>query len=45
VAASTSTLISGDRDGILVDALLTTDEGERLAAWVRDTASGPPRSS
>jgi hypothetical protein len=29
--ASTSTLISGDRDAVLVDALLTTGQGERLA--------------
>src|SRR6478752_3454887 len=36
--ASTSTLISGDRDALLVDALFTTSEGERLAAWVQDTA-------
>jgi glyoxylase-like metal-dependent hydrolase (beta-lactamase superfamily II) len=35
--ASTSTLISGDRGALLVDALLTTSEGERLAAWVRDS--------
>jgi glyoxylase-like metal-dependent hydrolase (beta-lactamase superfamily II) len=35
--ASTSTLISGDHDAVLVDALLTTDEGERLAEWVRNT--------
>ena len=35
--ASTSTLISGDRDAFLVDALLTTSEGERLAAWVQNT--------
>src|SRR5690349_20755452 len=35
--ASTSTLISGDRDAILVDALLTTPEGQRLAAWVQGT--------
>jgi glyoxylase-like metal-dependent hydrolase (beta-lactamase superfamily II) len=39
--ASTSTLISGDRDAILVDALLTTSEGQRLAAWVRDTGKRP----
>jgi len=39
--ASTSTLISGDRDALLVDALLTTSEGERLAAWVRDTGRQP----
>jgi hypothetical protein len=31
--ASTSTLISGDRDAVLVDALLATGEGERLAVW------------
>ena len=36
--ASTSTLISGDRDAFLVDALITTSEGERLAGWVQDTA-------
>ncbi|MFC5949020.1 MBL fold metallo-hydrolase [Pseudonocardia lutea] len=35
--ASTATLISGDRDAVLVDALLTTDEGRRLAAWVQNT--------
>jgi glyoxylase-like metal-dependent hydrolase (beta-lactamase superfamily II) len=35
--ASTSTLIRGDRDAFLVDALLTTSEGERLAAWVKKT--------
>lgn len=35
--ASTATLISGDRDAILVDALLTTSEGQRLAAWVKQT--------
>jgi glyoxylase-like metal-dependent hydrolase (beta-lactamase superfamily II) len=34
--ARTSTLIAGHRDAVLVDALLTVDEGERLAAWVRD---------
>jgi hypothetical protein len=34
-SASTSTLISGQRDAVLVDALLTTSEGEQLAAWVR----------
>ena len=39
--ASTSTLISGDRDAILVDALLTTSEGERLAAWVHNTGKRP----
>src|SRR5215468_314408 len=39
--ASTSTLISGDRDAVLVDALLTTSEGERLAAWVRETGKRP----
>ncbi len=31
--ASTSTLISGDRDAVLVDALLTTGQGERRAVW------------
>lgn len=35
--ASTSTLISGERDALLVDSLLTTGEGERLAAWVQST--------
>src|SRR5215471_6494869 len=39
--ASTSTLISGDRDAVLVDARLTTSEGERLAAWVRDAGKRP----
>jgi hypothetical protein len=31
--ASTSTLISGDRDAVPVDALLTTGQGERPAVW------------
>jgi glyoxylase-like metal-dependent hydrolase (beta-lactamase superfamily II) len=35
--ASTSTLISSDRDAVLVDALVTTSEGERLASWVRNS--------
>lgn len=39
--ASTSTLISGDRDAVLVDALLTAAEGQRLAAWVQDTGKRP----
>ncbi len=34
--ASTATLISGDCDAFLVDALLTTSEGEQLTAWVRN---------
>lgn len=39
--ASTSTLISGDRDAVLVDALLTMSEGGRLAAWVQDSGKRP----
>jgi glyoxylase-like metal-dependent hydrolase (beta-lactamase superfamily II) len=39
--ASTSTLISGDRDALLVDALMTTSEGERLAAWVQNSGKRP----
>jgi glyoxylase-like metal-dependent hydrolase (beta-lactamase superfamily II) len=39
--ASTSTLISGERDAVLVDALLTTREGQRLAAWVEGTGKRP----
>ncbi|MFF5297427.1 MBL fold metallo-hydrolase [Paractinoplanes globisporus] len=35
--AGTATLIRGEREAILVDALLTVDEGERLAAWVRES--------
>ena len=35
--ATTSTLIFGDHEAVLVDALLTTDEGRRLAGWVQDT--------
>lgn len=35
---SSSTLVFGDRDAVLVDALLTTDEGRKLADWV--AASG-----
>lgn len=39
--ATTSTLISGNHDALLVDALLTTSEGERLAAWVQNTGKRP----
>jgi glyoxylase-like metal-dependent hydrolase (beta-lactamase superfamily II) len=39
--ASTSTLISGDRDALLVDALMTTSEGERLAGWVQNSGKRP----
>ncbi len=39
--ASTSTLISGERDAVLVDALVTTSEGEQLAAWIQDTGKRP----
>jgi glyoxylase-like metal-dependent hydrolase (beta-lactamase superfamily II) len=36
--ATTSTLLSGRSEAVLVDALLTTVEGERLASWTQ--ASG-----
>jgi glyoxylase-like metal-dependent hydrolase (beta-lactamase superfamily II) len=39
--ASTSTLISGDREALLVDALLTVAEGERLAEWVNGSGKQP----
>ena len=39
--ATTSTLIAVNGDALLVDALLTRDEGERLAAWVRKTGRRP----
>ena len=39
--ASTSTLISGGGDALLVDALLTTSEGERLASWVQKIGKQP----
>ena len=39
--ASTSTLICGGRDAVLVDALLTTNEGQRLAAWVHNSGKRP----
>jgi glyoxylase-like metal-dependent hydrolase (beta-lactamase superfamily II) len=32
--ASTATLIAGDHEAVLVDALMTIDQGERLAAWI-----------
>ena len=35
--ATTSTLVSGDRDAVLVDALITTREAERLAMWIKGT--------
>ena len=43
--ASTSTLISGDREALLVDALMTV---AGVSAWLsgsRTQASGPARSS
>jgi glyoxylase-like metal-dependent hydrolase (beta-lactamase superfamily II) len=39
--ACTSTLISGERDAILVDTPLPTDVSERLAAWVQGTGKQP----
>ncbi|MFC5675062.1 MBL fold metallo-hydrolase [Streptomyces incanus] len=33
--ASTSMLIAGNRGALLIDALLTTTEGERSADWVK----------
>ena len=39
--ASTATLISGERDAVLVDALVTTSEGDQLAAWVQATGKQP----
>lgn len=39
--ASTSTLISGDREALLVDALMTVAEGERLAEWVQNSGKRP----
>jgi glyoxylase-like metal-dependent hydrolase (beta-lactamase superfamily II) len=39
--ASTSTLIAGDQDAILVDALITTSEGQRLADWVKNSVKTP----
>jgi glyoxylase-like metal-dependent hydrolase (beta-lactamase superfamily II) len=35
--ATTSTLISGERDGVLVDALVTKDESQELADWLATT--------
>ena len=39
--ATTSTLITANGDALLVDALLTRNEGERLAAWVQKTGTRP----
>jgi glyoxylase-like metal-dependent hydrolase (beta-lactamase superfamily II) len=36
-------LIAGDRDAILVDAFLTTSEGEELAEWVTKSGKSPSR--
>ena len=35
--ASTATLIAGERDAILVDALMTIEEGRKLASWIAAT--------
>lgn len=34
---TTATLIAGERDAVLVDALMTTEEAEQLVAWIRGT--------
>jgi glyoxylase-like metal-dependent hydrolase (beta-lactamase superfamily II) len=34
--ASTATLIAGERDAILVDALMTIEEGRQLASWINE---------
>jgi glyoxylase-like metal-dependent hydrolase (beta-lactamase superfamily II) len=39
--ASTSTLIAGDNQALVVDALMTTGEGKRLAAWVQESGKQP----
>jgi glyoxylase-like metal-dependent hydrolase (beta-lactamase superfamily II) len=39
--ATTSTLIAGETDAILVDALMTTAEGEQLAVWVKESGKTP----
>jgi len=39
--STTSTLITACGDALLVDALLTRDEGERLAAWGQKTGTRP----
>jgi glyoxylase-like metal-dependent hydrolase (beta-lactamase superfamily II) len=35
--ASTATLIAGERDAILVDALMTIEEGRQLASWIGES--------
>ncbi len=35
--ATTATLISGEQDAILVDALITAEEARRLTTWIRDS--------
>jgi len=35
--SSTATLIAGKRDAILVDALMTIDEGHQLASWIGES--------
>lgn len=35
--ASTSTLVSGERDGVLIDALVTKDESQELVDWLTGT--------
>jgi hypothetical protein len=37
--AQTATLLFGERDAVLVDALTTTAEAEALADWVRCTTA------
>ena len=35
--ATTSTLISGERDGVLIDALATKGQSQQLADWLATT--------
>jgi len=34
---TTATLIAGERDAVLVDALMTTEEADQLVTWIRGT--------
>ena len=42
---TSATLVYGDRDAVLVDALMTADEGRALADWVAAGSAGRPQST
>ena len=43
--ANSSTLVSGERDAVLVDTFLTTEQSQTLLDWVVASGKNPSRST